>query len=111
MLNGVDELYINKFDCLADFSKTTLPGIPIVVAYQLDDHEIDYMPTSEADARRAQPIVEYLPKFNQDISGIRDYDALPAEAHGLADVVEKYVGTKVCGVGVGPERDQFVLKQ
>jgi len=107
-LNGVDELYINKFDLLRDFSETSLPGIPIVTAYELDGKVIDYMPTSEAECRRAKPIVEYEPAFTEDITDVRDYEMLPTQVKSLIDRIESEVGTKVCGIGVGPERDQFV---
>ncbi|MBU2441449.1 MAG: adenylosuccinate synthetase, partial [Nanoarchaeota archaeon] len=107
-LNGVDELYINKFDCLMHYSKTSLPGIPLVVAYDLDGKKINYMPASVSENRRVKPVVEYVPAFKNDISGIRNYDDLPQEVKDLIKFIEKHVESKVCGIGVGPEREQFV---
>ncbi len=108
MLNSVDELYINKFDCLVDFSKSSLGGIPVVVAYRLDGKTIDYMPTTAEECERTEPVVEYLPHITQDISQMRSYDDLPPEAKGAVSFIEEKVGTPVYGIGVGPERDQFI---
>ena len=108
MLNAVDELYINKIDCLSDFSKITLGGIPLVTAYELDGKTIDYIPTSIEECRRAQPVIEYMPAFAEDISGIREYNNLPSEVKFLIKKIEEKVETKIAGIGVGPEREQFV---
>lgn len=108
MLNAVDELYINKIDCLSDFSKTTLEGIPLVTAYELDGKTIDYIPTSIEECRRAKPVIEYMPAFSEDISGIREYKNLPSPVQSLVKKIEENIETKVAGIGVGPEREQFV---
>lgn len=107
-INGVDELYLTKVDCLADFSKTSLSGIPVVVAYSIDGQEMKYVPGTSAGCRKARPAVEYLPNFSKDLSSARDPALLPAEVHGLISFVERYVGCKVAGIGVGPEREQFI---
>jgi len=108
MLNGVDGLYINKFDCLTFFSRTKLKGIPLVTAYRLDGKEIDYMPQTVAEARRVEPVIKYLPHIKEDISSVRSYAKLPQSVKNVIKFIEKQVGTKVCGIGVGPEREQFV---
>ena len=108
MLNAVDELYINKIDCLSDFSKTHLEGIPLVTAYELDGKTIDYIPTSIEECRRAKPVIEYMPAFSEDISGIREYNNLPPPAQSLIKKIEEKIETKIAGIGVGPEREQFI---
>ena len=108
MLNGVDELYLNKFDCLTDYNKTSLPGIPVVTAYKLKGKKIDYIPTTPKEAEAAIPVVKYLPHIKKDISKIRDFNLLPTAAKKLVKFIEKQVGTPLYGIGVGPERDQFI---
>jgi adenylosuccinate synthase len=107
LINGVDKLYLNKFDSLADFRRTSLPGIPLVVAYELEGRTIDYLPTSIKEMERTKPVVEYFPNF-PDLSGIRNPADLPPEAKELISFIEQKVGTKIAGIGVGPERDQFI---
>lgn len=108
-LNGVEEIYINKFDCLQLFSQTNLSGIPFVVAYELDGKTINYMPTSVEEVRRCKPVIKYLPTFKEDITKITDYKKLPSKVKDIIAFIEKEVGTKIGGVGVGPEREQFVM--
>jgi adenylosuccinate synthase len=108
LINGVDELFINKFDCLNIFSKTSLKGIPFVVAYKLDGKKINYMPTTVAEARRAEPVIQYVPHITEDITAIRSYKALPKSVKDVIKFIEKTVGAKIFGIGVGPEREQFV---
>jgi len=109
MMNAVDELYINKFDCLVDFKKTKLPGIPVVTAYELDGNTIDYIPSTVDECYRAKPVVEYLPFIKDDLTKIRDKKDLPKEVFDVIRYIEDKVGTKMGGIGVGPERDQFVM--
>jgi adenylosuccinate synthase len=109
LLNGVEEIYINKFDCLQLFSQTNLKGIPFVTSYELNGKQINYMPTSVEEVRLCKPIIKYLPTFAEDITKITDYKKLPQKVKDIIKFIEKEVGTKICGVGVGPEREQFVM--
>ncbi len=106
-LNGVNELYLNKFDALTEFGEMNLPGIPVVVAYRLDGKVIDYVPTTLAEMERVQPITECLPNI-PDVSNVRAEKELPPAAKEMVEFIEEFVGVKVCGIGVGPERDAFV---
>lgn len=107
-VNGVDELYLTKFDCLHDFAQTNLPGIPIVTGYSLDGQNIRYLPGSNEMLRKVTPIVEYFPHITQDLSGMRDKRELPKEAKGLLKYIENYTGCRVAWIGVGPDREQFI---
>ena len=109
LLNGVEEIYINKIDCLQLFSQTSLKGIPFVVAYDLGGQKINYMPTSVEEVRLCKPIIKYLPAFKEDITKIKEYSKLPQQVKDIIKFIEQEVGTKVCGIGVGPEREQFVM--
>ncbi len=109
-INGVDELYLNKADCLTDFARTPWQGIPMVEAYVLDGQEIKYVPGTSKGNRKAEPVVKYCPHLNDDLSGIRSYSSLPIEAQELIGAVEQFTECKVAGIGVGPEREQFIMR-
>jgi adenylosuccinate synthase len=106
-MNGVDKLYINKIDDLGLYSKTKLSGVPLVVAYELHGQRIDYLPTSIEEFGLAKPVVEYLPHI-PDLSQCRDIAQLPGQVTGLIKYIEDRVGVPVYGIGVGPERNQFI---
>ncbi len=106
--NAVDELYLTKVDLLTCFSKTKLPGIPLVVGYILDGKYIDYLPETAEEHYRAEPVIVYTAFLKEDISQLRDAAQLPKELKNYLAIVENYVGVPVCGIGVGPEREQFI---
>lgn len=109
-INGVNQLYLNKVDCLTDFARTSLKGIPMVTAYFLDGQEIRYVPGTSKGNRNAQPVVKYYPHIESDLSGVRNYSSLPREVQELVTVIEQFAGCKIAGIGVGPERKQFVVR-
>ena len=87
-INGVDELYLNKVDCLADFDRTFMKGIPLVEGYLLEGQEISYVPGTSKGNRNAQSIIKYYPHIKGDLSEIRNYFSLPAETQELVKAIE-----------------------
>ena len=41
---------------------------------------------------------------------IKKYRKLPGQLKEFIEVVEDYVGVPVKGIGIGPERDQFIMR-
>lgn len=111
--NGIDELYITKVDCLQEFSRTRLEGIPYVAAYESLSNVIiphdDHFPTQSNDYKHITPRFQYAAAFNENISSIRKYDQLPQEVKNFVSLVEQYVGCSVKGIGVGPSREQIIV--
>lgn len=50
-----------------------------------------------------------LPGWEGNLSGIKNYDALPAEAKAYLQKIEELGNVDICVVSVGPERDQTVI--
>ncbi|MEK7085997.1 MAG: adenylosuccinate synthetase, partial [Patescibacteria group bacterium] len=107
-MNGVNELVINKCDVLNVFASTKKAKIPLVVGYKLDGKNIDYVPGSVISYYKVKPVVEYLNSFRGTVSHIKDFKALPGALREFVLTVERKCGCKITGIGVGPERDQFV---
>lgn len=110
MANGIDEVWLNKADSLIDFAKTKLQKIPVVVGYKLHGKTIDYVPSSDKECRSIVPVVKYFATFSENISEARSYKKLPKSLIELFAVVEKQIGCKILGVGIGPRREQYFLK-
>lgn len=107
-MNGVSELIINKADLLKEYSRTKKSLIPLVVSYKLDNREIDYVPGSINSYYRVEPIIKDLQSFTEDISSIRNYNKLPLALKNFVKEVETRTTCRVSGLGVGPEREQFI---
>ena len=48
--------------------------------------------------------------WNDDISGIRDYDKLPSPLKSYISYVEKETGVPVTMVSVGPDREETIFR-
>jgi adenylosuccinate synthase len=49
-----------------------------------------------------------LPGWEENISGARSIDELPANAQSYLDFVSEYLGVPIVMVGVGPGRDEMI---
>jgi adenylosuccinate synthase len=107
--NSVEELYITKVDCLELFSRTHLPGIPVIVGYNIDGEIKHHLPFTLHETLRAKPIVEYISHIrDKNLSNIRHFKDLPKSVCVLIHYIEEFTKTRIAGIGVGPGRDDFV---
>jgi adenylosuccinate synthase len=107
-MNGVDELVITKVDMLSDFSKTKFNAIPVVNKYIFKGREIDFIPASATSYYKVAGERLLLPAFDDNIQDVRKQSDLPKTVLGFIDYVQEYTKIKVVGIGVGPDRDQYV---
>lgn len=108
LMNGVDELVITKFDMLNVYAKTKLNQAPFITKYTLNNREIDFIPSSSSSYYKTIGTQENMPIFAKDIREIRKLNDLPKEGQDIVDFIQSYTGCKVVGLGVGPERDQYI---
>ena len=104
-VNSVSDLMVNKIDILSG-----LDELRIATSYQVDGVEARW-PLPLADLERAQPLYETFPGWEEDISGARLMDDLPANAVAFIDAIERAAGAPVAIVSVGPERTQTIERQ
>ena len=100
---GADELALTLLDVL-DY----MEEVPVVTHYRLADGTVtDRFPMGKT-LDDAQPVVEKLPGWHTDISGVRRFEDLPAEAQNYVLTLEKLVGCPIKYISVGPERDAYI---
>ncbi len=99
---GATELALTKLDVLNYMEK-----IPVCTHYIVDGKQTDAFPFP-ALLPSAQPVMEELPGWNCDISGIRRFEDLPKEARDYVRFVENAVGCTIRYVSVGAERDAYI---
>ncbi len=105
MVNGFDELAITILDGLDDCDE-----IPVCTHYELDGKKLYLPPASARDFARAVPVYETLSGWRSDLTGTTRYQDLPAKALAYLARIEEETGTPVTMVGVGPARDQTILR-
>ncbi len=103
-INGITDLVITKLDVL-----TGLDTIPVCVAYDVQGERFDEMPVNQSDFHHARPVYEELPGWQEDITGCRTFEELPAAAQAYVRRLEELIGTRVSVIGVGPGRDQSIV--
>ena len=59
----------------------------------------------------AQPVVETVPGWHCDITGVRKFEDLPKAAQDYVKRLEELVGCKIKYISVGPERDACIVRK
>ncbi|GLY48484.1 adenylosuccinate synthase [Lentzea sp. NBRC 102530] len=104
-VNGITDYFLTKLDVLSGLEK-----VPVCVAYEVDGRRVDEMPMTQTDVHHAVPVYEELPGWFEDISHCRTFDELPANAKAYVEYLESIIGARVSAIGVGPGRDQTIVR-
>ena len=102
-VNGLTDTFLTKLDVLTGFDR-----IPVCVAYEVDGTRMDELPMTQTGFHHAVPVYENLPGWNQDISGARTIEDLPANARSYVQFIEELSGTRISAIGVGQDRDATI---
>jgi adenylosuccinate synthase len=103
-LGGVDVLSLMLLDVLSGFD-----FLQICTAYEINGQRIEYFPSQIEDLRKAVPIYETLPGWQEEITGITKYEDLPVNAKRYVKRIAELIGKPVEIVSVGPDRQQTIL--
>ena len=104
-INGVTDFVMTKLDVLSG-----LATIPVCVAYEIDGVRVEEVPVSQSDFHHAVPIYEEFPGWTEDITGARAFSDLPKNAQDYVLAVEAMSGSRISAIGVGPGRDEIVVR-
>lgn len=102
-VNGVTELMITKMDILSG-----LTTLRLSVKYKTNEHMVTELPMGPANLQPFEPVYEDIPGWDEDITAVRRWEDLPAQAQAYVRRIEEFCGVPVRRVSVGPERDQVV---
>ncbi|HEX3657928.1 MAG TPA: adenylosuccinate synthase [Pirellulales bacterium] len=103
-LSGVDTLAVMLLDVLDE-----LPEIKICTAYEIDGRRETIFPSQVDCLRRAKPVYETLPGWQQDTSTVRHMAELPTSARRYLQRLAELLGSPVEIVSVGPDREQTMF--
>ena len=104
LLSGVDVIAVMLLDVLSK-----LPELKICTAYDIDGRRVTQFPSHVDDLRKAVPVYETLPGWEEEITGVRQIDDLPENARRYLDRLSELVGRPVEVVSVGPDREQTIF--
>jgi len=107
-LNGVTGLCVTKLDVLDG-----LASVKVCVGYREKgaggEPTIDMLPFGADAVESLEPVFEELPGWSETTCGVRNWDALPANAQRYLRRVAELVGAPVDIVSTGADRDETIL--
>ncbi len=103
-VQAATEIALTKLDVLS-----YLDEIPVCTRYIVDGKETDRFPFPAA-LNSAKPVIKNFKGWKCDISGVRTWDDLPAEAKEYVLYIEKEIGCHIKYVSVGAERESIIIR-
>ncbi|CAN5580551.1 adenylosuccinate synthase [soil metagenome] len=103
-LNSLTEIALTKLDVLDGFDT-----VKVCTGYRLDGAEIDHYPDRAEVVAAVEPVYVSLPGWGTSLAATREPWDLPDEARDFLTLVEEQVGVPVRVVGVGADRDDYLV--
>jgi adenylosuccinate synthase len=103
MINGVTQIIMTKADILDE-----LKELKVCNGYNINGKAIDYVPF-QMNKVDIEPVYKSFAGWQNDITAITEFDALPAEMKTYIDYLNKFLGVPVKYISNGPGRDQLVV--
>jgi len=106
IVNGFTALAMNKLDILSGLAE-----VPVATAWRIDGKLVHDFPMTLDEVARAEAIYEVLPGWSEDVTGVREYGRLPANARRYVERIEALAGVPIDVISVGPDRDQTIARR
>lgn len=103
-LAGIDYWSIMLLDVLSGLDK-----LYICTAYDCDGEILTSPPSTVSKLARCKPVLEELPGWKEDITEVKDFDALPENARNYIRRIEEITGVPAGVISVGPDRSQTIV--
>ncbi|MDQ0873181.1 adenylosuccinate synthase [Paenibacillus sp. V4I3] len=103
-VSGVTGLSLHSIDVLTGINR-----LKICAAYQYKDEVMESFPANLNILAGCEPIYEELPGWSEDITGVKSWEELPANARLFIERISLLTGIPVSIFSVGPDRDQTIV--
>ncbi|MBZ0155371.1 MAG: adenylosuccinate synthase [Alphaproteobacteria bacterium] len=103
-VNGLTGIALTKLDILDG-----LDTLKICTGYTFEGRTYDDFPKEIDVLHRCEPVYEEMDGWKESTLGIRDFDALPANAKRYIRRIEELMGTEVQIISTGQKRDEIVV--
>ncbi len=103
-LNGLDGLMLTNLDVLSGFDP-----IRVAVGYRVDGEVLTDFPAELDRLEQLEPVWQDFPGWTEDITGVRAFGDLPANAQAYLRFLEEGMGVPIERVSVGPGREQMFV--
>ncbi|PWB56145.1 MAG: adenylosuccinate synthase [Nitrosomonadales bacterium] len=103
-INGVTGLCVTKLDVM-DGMET----VRLCTGYKVDGGMTDILPVGAEMLAKCEPIYEDMPGWQESTVGVKDYDALPANARAYLKRMEAICGVPIDIISTGPDREETIV--
>ena len=104
IVSGIDYMAITRLDILDGIRQ-----LRICTGYKYQGEIIKEFPASLKVLGQVEPVYEDLPGWEETISGLTSYDALPVNCRRYVERLSEVTGIPIGIVSVGPRRDQTII--
>jgi len=104
-LAGVTHVALMHLDTLS-----TLEQVGICTGYKNATGPLPGFVSDADTLESAEPVIEYMPGWQEDVSKARSIDELPDTARNYLDRLETLIEAPISIVSVGPERTQTLIR-
>lgn len=104
-LNSLTEIALTKLDILDTFET-----VRVCVGYEMDGEKLNGYPDNPELLGAVIPRYADLTGWKTSVREVRTFADLPVQARALVELVEQDVGVPVTMIGVGPERNECVVR-
>jgi adenylosuccinate synthase len=108
LVGGLTSIALTKIDVFDTFDE-----IKVCTAYKdtRDGKIYTSYPTDVYSHKYLEPVYETYKGWGQDITGIRNYEALPENCRKYLERLEEILETPISIVSVGPDREQTIFRK
>lgn len=103
-LAGIDWWAVMLLDVLSG-----MDTVYVCTAYECDGELLQSPPSTISRLERCRPVLEALPGWKEDISAVRRFEDLPANARRYVERIGEITGVPAGMVSVGPDRSQTIV--
>lgn len=104
-INGMTSVALMLLDVLGGFEE-----IKICTGYRYKDDILTEYPAKLSVLEACEPVYETFEGWQEDLSTVTSYEALPVNAKRYIERIEGLMGIPVKIVSVGPKRDQTIVR-
>lgn len=104
-VNGMGAIALTKLDVLTGFDE-----IKVCTSYMVDGKEERDFNSNVDFLAKAEPVFTVMEGWKEDISSCRTFEDLPEAAKKYVSFIEEQTGVPVALVGVGPGREETILR-
>ncbi|HEY5730305.1 MAG TPA: adenylosuccinate synthase [Anaerolineales bacterium] len=104
-LSGTTELCLTKLDVLSG-----LDELQVCTGYKMNGNPVCYADVDAYGLDKVECVYQTGKGWQEDISKVRSFEELPANAQEYVKMIEETAGIPVKWIGVGPEREATIRR-